>query len=212
MSERKRVVSASARSRYGTPSSRAFGRIESSTSVMLRTMRTVVPEILEAAGQQVVGEVGGGVAEVRGVVRSDAADVHAHHLARLEGHHGPAGRVVEPQRHRSRPQTPVRRRLDPALVAQVDGQQHRGEGLHADRVRKRSAVERTQLRDAPRDVHESAAGVVVVTQHHDVALHVVIELHELRRRYEMEGGADTRLPQERLQLGGDRPVRAAARH
>ena len=39
----KRAISASASSRYGTPSSRAFGRIESSTSVMLRTMRTSWP-------------------------------------------------------------------------------------------------------------------------------------------------------------------------
>jgi len=37
MSPWKRAVSAAASSKKGTPSSRAFGRMESSTSVMLRT-------------------------------------------------------------------------------------------------------------------------------------------------------------------------------
>ena len=43
MSAWKRVSSASASSRYGMPSSRALGRMESSTSVTLRTMRTSCP-------------------------------------------------------------------------------------------------------------------------------------------------------------------------
>ena len=40
MSARKRAISCSASSRYGMPSSRALGRMESSTSVTLRTMCT----------------------------------------------------------------------------------------------------------------------------------------------------------------------------
>ena len=41
----------------------------------------LVAELLEPADEEVVGEVGGGVAEVRGVVGRDAAHVHAHDRA-----------------------------------------------------------------------------------------------------------------------------------
>ena len=43
MSRWNRAVSVAASSRKSTPSSRALGRIESSTSVMLRTILTVWP-------------------------------------------------------------------------------------------------------------------------------------------------------------------------
>ena len=43
MSQWNRAVSAAASSRKSTPSSRALGRIESSTSVMLRTILTEWP-------------------------------------------------------------------------------------------------------------------------------------------------------------------------
>ena len=43
MSDRNRASSDAASSRYGIPSSRALGRIESSTSVTLRTIRTSWP-------------------------------------------------------------------------------------------------------------------------------------------------------------------------
>src|SRR5690348_11633306 len=95
----------------------------------------------------------------------------------------------------------------PALVPDVDRQQHRGERLHADRVLQRAAVERAQVRDADRDLHQGATGVVVVAEHHDVALHVVVELTELGRGNEVERGADLRVPEQRLDLGGDRAVR-----
>ena len=73
-----------------TLSSRALGRIESSTSVTLRTMRTLVPEVFEPPDDQVEGEVGEGVAEVGGVVWRDAADVHGHLWVRV--------RTVRPRR------------------------------------------------------------------------------------------------------------------
>ena len=44
----------------------------------------LVAELLEPADEEVVGEVGGGVAEVGGVVGRDAAHVHAHDRADLE--------------------------------------------------------------------------------------------------------------------------------
>ncbi len=56
----------------------------------------VVPEVDQPSLQHVVLEVDGGVAEVGRVVGRDAARVHRHQPARLEGHHVLAGRVVEP--------------------------------------------------------------------------------------------------------------------
>ncbi len=46
----------------------------------------LVAPVPEAALEDVVGQVGGGVAEVTGVVGRDAARVHEHDRARLEGH------------------------------------------------------------------------------------------------------------------------------
>jgi len=54
-----------------------------------------VTEVFEAAHEQVVREVRRGVAEVRRVVRRDAADVHPYHVRRLERHDRPLRRVVE---------------------------------------------------------------------------------------------------------------------
>ena len=71
----------------------------------------VVPELLEAADQQVVGEVGRGVAEVRGVVRRDAADVHAHGRADLERDDLALRGVEQVDRHRWTVMSRVDRRL-----------------------------------------------------------------------------------------------------
>ncbi len=56
----------------------------------------LVPGILQAALEHVEVEVHGGMSEVRGVIRRDAARVHRHERAGLEGHHLPARRVVQP--------------------------------------------------------------------------------------------------------------------
>ena len=56
----------------------------------------LVTELLEPADEEVVGEVRGGVAEVRGVVRRDAAHVHAHDRADLERDDGTLRGVEEP--------------------------------------------------------------------------------------------------------------------
>ncbi len=58
-----------------------------------------VAELLEPADQHVVGEVGRGVAEVRRVVRRDAAHVHTHSRRRFERHDGPMGSLVQPHHH-----------------------------------------------------------------------------------------------------------------
>ena len=72
----------------------------------------LVAQVPQPALQHVVGQVGGGVAEVGGVVRRDAAGVHRHDRARLERHHRPPGGVVEAHRagrRRSRSGRPVSR-------------------------------------------------------------------------------------------------------
>ena len=146
MSDRKRVSSDSASSRYGMPSSRAFGRMESSTSVTLRTIRTSWPELLEPACEDVVGEVrrrhGRGASSRTGVMP------HTYIRTTVSGENGtilPTRGVVQPDQRASDPAEP-----EPGsdLVADVDRQQHRGERLHADGVLQRPAVERAQVRDA----------------------------------------------------------------
>src|SRR4051794_3640018 len=89
-----------------------------------------------------------------------------------------AWRAVSYRRTRSDSREPE---AGPALVTHVDREEHRGERLHADGVVQRSAVERAQLRDAAGDLHERLARGVVVAEDHDVALHLVAELTELRR-------------------------------
>ena len=59
----------------------------------------LVAELFEPADEEVVREVRGGVAEVRGVVRRDAAHVHAHDRADLERDDGTLGGVEEPDGH-----------------------------------------------------------------------------------------------------------------
>ena len=56
----------------------------------------LVAELLEPAGEDVVGQVGRGVAEVGRVVRRDAAHVHPHDVVRRERDDLPARGVVEP--------------------------------------------------------------------------------------------------------------------
>ena len=58
----------------------------------------LVAEVLETADQQVVGQVGVGVAEMSAVIGGDAAHVDPHlrgGRGRLEGHHGPPRGVVQ---------------------------------------------------------------------------------------------------------------------
>ena len=55
----------------------------------------VVAEVAQAALQDVVGQIGGGVTQVGGVVGGDPAGVHLHHRSGLEGNHPPSGGVVE---------------------------------------------------------------------------------------------------------------------
>jgi len=56
----------------------------------------VVAPVPQAPLEHVVGEVDGGVADVGGVVRRDAARVHGDDVAGRERHDLPPGRVVEP--------------------------------------------------------------------------------------------------------------------
>ena len=58
----------------------------------------LVAAVPQAALEDVVGQVGGGVAEVAGVVGRDAARVHEHDRAGLERHDLLAGRVEQPHR------------------------------------------------------------------------------------------------------------------
>ena len=116
--------------------------------------RDRVAEVDQPALQHVVGEERRGVTEVRGVVRRDAARVHRHVRARLERHDGLPGRVVEAHRHR-----PTRAglsldagelRRDPGLVADVELQQHGGEGLDGRGVGQLAGVERAAAGDLAR--------------------------------------------------------------
>ena len=56
-------------------------------------------EVLEPAHQDVEGQVGEGVAEVGGVVGSDATHVEGHLGVGLEGYDGLPGGVVETDGH-----------------------------------------------------------------------------------------------------------------
>jgi hypothetical protein len=64
----------------------------------------LVAELLEAPDEQVVRQVRGRVAQVGGVVRRDAAHVHAHHRPRLERHDRPLRGVEEAQGHAGPPE------------------------------------------------------------------------------------------------------------
>ena len=59
----------------------------------------VVAQVAQPALQHVVGQVGGGVAQVGGVVRGDAAGVHRDQRAGLERDQRLPGRVVEAHCH-----------------------------------------------------------------------------------------------------------------
>ena len=85
MSERKRASSASASSRYGHAELAGLRQDRVVDVGDVAHHAHLVAELLEPADQEVVGEVGGGVAEVRGVVRRDAAHVHAHDAAGSNG-------------------------------------------------------------------------------------------------------------------------------
>src|SRR5262249_57171014 len=71
-----------------------------------------------------------------------------------------------------------------ALVTEVDREQHGGEGLEADRVRERPAVEPAHVRDARDEIEDGLAGSVVVGADDHVAVDRVIEGAEDRGRGE----------------------------
>ena len=56
----------------------------------------LVPKVAQPPLQDVVGDVGGGMPEVGGVIGRDAAGVHRDHRPRREGHDLAAGGVVQP--------------------------------------------------------------------------------------------------------------------
>ena len=58
----------------------------------------LVPAVAQTTLQHVVGDVGGGMTEVRGVVRRDAAGVHGDDGPRLERDDGTTSGVVEAHR------------------------------------------------------------------------------------------------------------------
>ena len=141
----------------------------------------LVTELLEPADEEVVGEVGGGVAEVRGVVRRDAADVHAHDRADLERDDGTLRGVEEPDGHgavtvesvtvwgcggvrspsiRSEP-SPLWRRLTVSSAAEKVSM--------PDRVLERAGVEGAQVGDAVDEVEHDGAGGLLVADDQDVA-------------------------------------------
>ena len=95
MSAWKRAISASASSRYGHAELAGLGQDRVVDVGDVAHHAHLVAELLEPADEEVVGEVRGGVAEVRGVVRRDAAHVHAHDRRRLERHDRAPRGVVE---------------------------------------------------------------------------------------------------------------------
>src|SRR6202030_1347177 len=136
----------------------------------------LVAELLEATDEEVVGEIRGRVTEVRRVVRRDPAYVHTHRGRRFERHDRAAGGVVEAHVHERTLVLDCAARFTPFvrsdrgepqagahLVPDVDGQQHGGEGFHTDGVSQRSTIERTEPRDAARDLHHGRLRIVVVT-------------------------------------------------
>ncbi len=89
--------------------------------------------------------------------------------------------------------TPSMRSEPFALVPEVDGEQGRGEGLDADRVRERAGVEGPQVGDGVDEVEHGRA-TFVVADDEDVAGERVAEVGERGGRDEVEGGDDVRAP------------------
>ena len=85
MSDRKRASSASASSRYGIAELAGLREDRVVDVGDVADHAHLVAELLEAPGEEVVGQVRGGVAEMGRVVGRDAAHVHAHDRAGLEG-------------------------------------------------------------------------------------------------------------------------------
>ena len=78
-------------------------RSRSSTSVMLRTQWVSWPQVAQPALQHVIGDECRGVAEMRGVVGSNATRVERHHWPGREIDHCAAGSVEQSHRSRTRP-------------------------------------------------------------------------------------------------------------
>ena len=107
----------------------------------------LVTELFEPPDQQVVGEVGGRVAEVRRVVGRDAAHVHPHEVRRLERDDRAPRGVVERMSRRTQSDPPGigqtrEARLARILCRMLTVSSTGREGLHADGVAQRAAVER----------------------------------------------------------------------
>ncbi len=99
----------------------------------------VVTQFLQASDQEVVRKIGRCVAEVGGVVRRDAADVHAHDRGRFEGNDLAPGGVVQAQSHSGL--DAAKSDAPPSAVTEVRREQDGGESLEAHGVVQRATVE-----------------------------------------------------------------------
>src|SRR4051794_36267539 len=189
MSAWKRASSDAASSRYGMPSSRALGRIESSTSVTLRTIRTSWPSSWSRRMSRSYARY---VAACPRWVESYGVMPHTYIFTVGPGSNGTTLRAavsnsfMRAPPSRSVPLQPQEPEGALALVPEVDGEQQCGEGLDPDCVGERAAVERAQLRNPDDEVEDDASRVVVVGAHDDVALQVPIEVAERGRGDEVE--------------------------
>ena len=170
----------------------------------------VVAELLEPADEEVVGEVGGGVAEVGGVVGRDAAHVHAHDRADLEGDDGALRGVEELDRScgcgghvvrrgptpsmRSDP-SPLCRRLTVSRAAEKVSSPIAFSSGPASKAR-RSGMASTRSR--------TVVATFLVTDDQDVAGERRADVGERRGGHEVERGHDVRGGRCGLHLGGDR--------
>ena len=115
----------------------------------------LVAEVAEPALEDVEGQIDLGVPEVGRVVRGDPARVHGDQRRRCEGDDLPLGRVVEPH-----PLSPVHQvsasaeagQLDGGvhLVPDVDGDEHRGEGLDGRGLGQAAGIDAAQAVDGTR--------------------------------------------------------------
>ena len=184
----------------------------------------LVAEVEQAAGEDVVGDVDGGVAEVGGVVGRDAARVHRDRRTGLEGHHLPTGGAPEAHRRRhpacSAPGDPspgsgagslmpVNLIGDAGLVVHVELEQDGGEGLDRRGEAELAGVERAHVGDLGHQLAGARRGLGVIGADQDVALDRVVEVAQLLGRHVVEGGGEHAVRHGRLDR---RRHRAAGRH
>ena len=206
MSERNRAISASASSRYGTPSSRAFGQDRVVDVGDVAHHAHVVPELLEAADEEVVGEHRGGMAHVGRVVGRDAAHVHAHDRPDLERDDRELRGVEELDRHRRRSPAPVMRSVASPWCRRLIVSSGAATASMPTRVVQRSGVEGAQAGDAVDQVEHEAAGGVVVAGDEHVALELAVEIAERGRGDVLERGDHLGAGRGGLDRLRDRPL------